>query len=78
MNDFDIVLSNSKGQILPARVKYLYPDQFIVEIHHLRLTLKITRDVMGRLECEHEEELHSILVKDICLQINAELNKAGY
>jgi hypothetical protein len=74
MDDFDILLSNGKGQTLPARVKYLYPDQYIVEIHQLKLTLNIKKDSQGNFECVQEEELHSILVKDVCIQINALLN----
>ena len=75
MNDFDISLSNSKGLTLTARVKYIYPDHFIVDIHHLKLTLRVIRNQDGKLECEQAEELHSNLVKDVCLQINDRLQK---
>jgi hypothetical protein len=76
MNDFDINLSNTKGQFLIAHVKYMYPDHFIVDIHHLKLTLKVVRNEDGRLECEQGEALHSNLVKDVCSQINLRLGKA--
>ena len=75
MDDFDINLSNTKGQTLSAHVKFIYPDHFIVDIHHLKLTLKVKRNPEGKLECEQGEELHSNLVKDICQQINFQLKK---
>lgn len=75
MIDFDINLKSTKGQTLTARVKYIYPDHFIVDIQHLKLTLRVLRNVEGKLECEQVEELHSKLVKDVCDKINARLNK---
>ena len=51
----------------------MYPDHFIVDIHHLKLTLKVFRNDQGTLECENADELHSILVGDICNQINERL-----
>lgn len=76
MTDFDIHLRSTKGQTLTARVKYIYPDHFIVDIHHLKLTLRVLRNMEGKLECEQAEELHSKLVKDVCEKINDRLNKA--
>ena len=75
MTDFDIHLKSTKGQLLVARVKFIQPDHFIVDIHHLKLTLKVFKNLDGRLECEEAEELHSKLVKDVCTQINARLQK---
>lgn len=74
MKDFDIILNNNKGLTLSAHVEYFYPDHFIVEIQHLKLTLKIINSGDGVWECEESEELHSNLVKDICDQINARFN----
>ena len=75
MDDFEIIVSNSKGLSLNAYVKYVYPDHFSVDIKDLKLTLKVLRNWEGKLECEEAEETHSILVKDVCDQINARLNK---
>lgn len=77
MNDFDIILSNSKGVTLNAHVRFLYPDHFSVDIKDLKLTLKVLRHWDGRLECKEAEETHSNLVKDVCEQINAHLSKNG-
>jgi hypothetical protein len=73
MNEFDIVLNNTRGRTLSAHVKYVYPDHFLVDIDHLKLKLKVSKNPQGRFECEETEELHSILVSDICDQINARL-----
>lgn len=73
MTDFDIHLKSNKGQLLIARVKFIHPDHFIVDIQHLKLTLKVLKNIEGILECEEAEELHSKLVKDVCAQINARL-----
>jgi len=73
MNEFDIVLSNTRGRILYAHVKYVYPDHFLVEIDHLKLRLKVYKNQQGKFECKDSEELHSNLVTDICDQINARL-----
>lgn len=75
MTDFDIHLRSPKGQLLIARVKFIYPDHFIVDIQHLKLTLKVFKNTEGKLECEEAEELHSKLVKDVCAQINARLQQ---
>ncbi len=75
MNNFDINLISNNGRTLVAHVSYLFPDHFIVEIHHLQLTLKVSRTQSGGLECEDHEDLHSHLVDDICEQINYHLNK---
>lgn len=73
MNEFDIVLNNNRGRTLYAHVTYVHPDQFLVEIDHLKLKLKVYKNVMGRYECEDSAVLHSNLVTDICNQINARL-----
>ena len=75
MNEFDIILNNARGRTLSAHVRYVHPDHFLVEIDHLRLKLKVSKNLQGRLECEESEELHSNLVTDICDQINARLYK---
>jgi len=75
MNDFDIILSNSKGLTLNAHVRYIYPDHFSVDIQDLKLTLKVLRHWDGKLECKEAEETHSNLVKDVCEQINAHLSR---
>lgn len=75
MDDFEINVCNSKGLSLNAHVKYVYPDHFSVEIQDMKLTLKVLRNWEGKLECEEAEEMHSILVKDVCDQINARLSK---
>ena len=75
MDDFEINVCNSKGLSLTALVRYVYPDHFSVEIQDMKLTLKVLRNWEGKLECEEAEETHSILVKDVCDQINARLNK---
>ena len=75
MNDFDIILSNSKGLTINAHVRYIYPDNFSVDIQDLKLTLKVLRHWDGRLECTEAEETHSNLVKDVCEQINAYLSR---
>ena len=73
MNEFDIVLNNNRGRTLYAHVKYVHPDQFLVEIDHLKLKLKVFKNIMGRYECEDSADLHSHLVSDICNQINDRL-----
>ncbi|NEU09716.1 hypothetical protein GZH53_15420 [Flavihumibacter sp. R14] len=73
MNEFDIILNNARGRTLSAHVKYVHPDHFLVEIDHLKLKLKVSKNTQGKLECEEGEELHSNLVSDICDQINARL-----
>ncbi len=74
MKDFTILLINNKGHRLNAQVQFIYPDHFIVDIHHLKLTLKVFKNEFGKLECEHTDELHSILVNDVCDQINERLS----
>ncbi len=75
MKDFDIILINNKGHRLNAQVQFIYPDHFIVDIHHLKLTLKVFKNEYGKFECEHTDELHSILVHDICDQINEHVSQ---
>jgi hypothetical protein len=73
MKDFSILLINHKGHRLNAEVRFIYPDHFIVDIQHLKLILKVFRNNQGTLECENADELNSILVGDICYQINERL-----
>ena len=75
MKDFCILLINHKGHRLNAEVRFIYPDHFIVDIQHLKLILKVFRNNQGTLECENADELHSILVGDICNQINERLRQ---
>jgi hypothetical protein len=73
MTEFDILLSNRRGQKLAAHVRYVHPDHFVVEIDDMELRLKVLKNSEGKLECEDSEHLHSHLVTDICDQINARL-----
>lgn len=78
MKDFNIALNNNKGHTLSAKVQFKYPDHFIVDIKHLKLTLKVIRNEDGDLECENTNKVNSTLVNDICCQINKKLILSNY
>ncbi|HYK77577.1 MAG TPA: hypothetical protein VEV16_11415 [Daejeonella sp.] len=75
MKDFKIILQN-KGRSLTGNVTYIFPNEFSVDIHDLKLNLKLTRNSSGKLECAEFSGITSNLISDLCDLIDARMKES--